>query len=161
VKKFNEEDFFYISEDKYSFFRMNFGAPVPGDILLTSVGTIGIPYMVPKDFPLYFKDGNLTWFRKYKNVNCRYLYHFMQTQLFRRQLEYSVGGSSQTALTIIKLNQFQIPLPQDIDEQSAIAKVLSDMDTEIEELEKRRDKYLQLKAGMMQQLLTGKIRLKW
>lgn len=52
--------------------------------------------------------------------------------------------------------QFDIPK---IEEQTAIAEVLSDMDTEIEALEKKRDKYKAVKQGMMQELLTGKTRL--
>lgn len=44
-------------------------------------------------------------------------------------------------------------------EQEAIANILSDMDAEIEELEKKRDKYIMIKQGMMQELLTGKTRL--
>jgi type I restriction enzyme S subunit len=53
--------------------------------------------------------------------------------------------------------KFKIP---DIKEQTAIANVLSDMDIDIEELERKRDKYKMIKEGMMQQLLTGRIRLK-
>jgi len=44
-------------------------------------------------------------------------------------------------------------------EQQAIATVLADMDTDIEALEHRRDKARQIKQGMMQQLLTGRVRL--
>ncbi len=44
-------------------------------------------------------------------------------------------------------------------EQSAIAAVLSDMDAELEALQARRDKTRALKQGMMQELLTGRIRL--
>ena len=47
----------------------------------------------------------------------------------------------------------------DLEEQTAIATVLSDMDAEIEALEHRRDKARQIKQGMMQQLLTGRVRL--
>ena len=50
-------------------------------------------------------------------------------------------------------------IPCLIEEQTAIATILSDMDAEIEKLEQKRDKYTMLKQGMMQQLLTGKIRL--
>ena len=52
-----------------------------------------------------------------------------------------------------------IVIPPTLDEQEAIAKVLSDMDTEIEHLESQLSKYEEIKQGMMQQLLTGKIRL--
>ena len=58
------------------------------------------------------------------------------------------------------LNAFPLLIPSDSKVQTAIAQVLSDMDDEIAELEKRRDKYLMIKKGMMQQLLTGSIRLR-
>jgi type I restriction enzyme S subunit len=50
-------------------------------------------------------------------------------------------------------------IPPNEPEQSAIATALSDMDLEISTLQSERDKYAQLKLGMMQQLLTGNIRL--
>ena len=49
--------------------------------------------------------------------------------------------------------------PEEIKEQQAIAQVLSDMDNDIEQLEKKLAKYQQIKQGMMQELLTGRIRL--
>ena len=52
-----------------------------------------------------------------------------------------------------------IRLPPTLKEQTAIAKILSDMDSEIEALEKRRSKTKTIKQGMMQELLTGKTRL--
>jgi type I restriction enzyme S subunit len=51
-----------------------------------------------------------------------------------------------------------VKLPS-LPEQQAIAKILSDMDAEIETLEKKRDKYKTIKQGMMQEFLTGKTRL--
>ena len=57
---------------------------------------------------------------------------------------------------ILRERSFRVPLPP---EQNAIAKVLSDMDAEIEALEQRRAKTQQIKQGMMEQLLTGRVRL--
>jgi type I restriction enzyme S subunit len=56
------------------------------------------------------------------------------------------------------LNSFEIPFPPK-EQQTHIATILSDMDNEIEALEKKLAKYKQLKQGLMQNLLTGKIRL--
>ena len=56
--------------------------------------------------------------------------------------------------------EINICIPSSIEEQQAIATILSDMDKEIADLEAQRDKYLLLKSGMMQKLLTGQIRLK-
>ena len=85
--------------------------------------------------------------------NCkskRYLRHI--ETIFR-------GNANQASLTLHDLFQFQIALPSDQEEQQAIAKVLSDMDSEISALEQRREKTKALKQAMMQELLTGKIRL--
>lgn len=61
-------------------------------------------------------------------------------------------------LNVTDMLEFQVPLPS-LPEQVAIAEILSDMDAEINALESRREKTRQLKAGMMQELLTGRIRL--
>jgi type I restriction enzyme S subunit len=53
----------------------------------------------------------------------------------------------------------EVSIPRLIEEQIAIATILSDMDSEIEKLEQKKDKYIMLKQGMMQQLLTGRIRI--
>lgn len=58
-----------------------------------------------------------------------------------------------------ELYKIEISIPKDIEEQQAIAQFLSDMDNDIQNIITQRDKYISLKQGMMQQLLTGKIRL--
>ena len=60
---------------------------------------------------------------------------------------------------ISQYSQFEIKLPPTIEEQTAISSILSDIDNEIEALEQKLAKTRQIKQGMMQQLLTGKIRL--
>ena len=56
----------FITEEKFVEIERKFGAPKLGDLLLTSVGTLGSVYVVKPGDRFYFKDGNLTWFR-----NCR------------------------------------------------------------------------------------------
>ncbi len=67
-------------------------------------------------------------------------------------------GQAQPFITLGDVKALPICVPP-IKEQSAIASVLSDMDAEIEALERRREKTRQVKQGMMQQLLTGRVRL--
>ena len=69
------------------------------------------------------------------------------------------GGSAQGGVAVNILKEIELCIHEDIDEQTAIADILTTMDNEIEALEKERDKYKCIKQGMMQQLLTGKIRL--
>jgi type I restriction enzyme S subunit len=59
------------------------------------------------------------------------------------------------------LTDMEIAVPIDTEEQTAIAQILSDMDSEIEQLEQKLHKYRMVKHGMMQELLTGKIRLNY
>ena len=68
-------------------------------------------------------------------------------------------GSTFTAANSEQVGQFRLRIPTDENEQQAIAAILSDMDAEIAALETRRYKTRTIKQGMMQQLLTGRIRL--
>lgn len=77
---------------------------------------------------------------------------------FRQQLTRLAAGTKVYGTNRAHIASVEMPLPQP-DEQTAIATVLSDMDAEIAALEARRDKTRQIKQGMMQQLLTGRVRL--
>ena len=74
------------------------------------------------------------------------------------QIDALLTGSNYPAINRRDVRQLQIPVPK-LEEQAAIATVLSDMDTELTALESRLAKARQIKRGMMQELLTGRIRL--
>lgn len=79
--------------------------------------------------------------------------------LVRANLNQYSESSAQPGLSASKLLQFEFSVPPTKQEQAAIAQVLSDMDSNIEKLEAKRTKIALLKQGMMQELLTGRIRL--
>lgn len=95
-----------------------------------------------------------------KNFDCSnvFLYYKLVERDFQERVKGITGGSTIPTMSQEKLKE-QILLMPTLSEQIAIATVLSDMDAEIEALETKRSKYEQVKQGMMQQLLTGKIRL--
>ena len=76
-----------------------------------------------------------------------------------RKLNLLVFGSGQPLITGSQLKSLLIKLPASLSEQRAIASILTSMDDEIAALEQKREKYVSLKQGMMQELLTGRIRL--
>ena len=122
----------FISTEKYESIKSQFGIPLVGDMLLTSVGTIGIAYIVKPDDYFYFKDGNLTWFRNFSPLlSSKYLYYWITSQKGKGILYNSTIGSSQKALTISALKKLIIPLPP-IEVQRKIADVLSAYDDLIE-----------------------------
>ena len=75
-----------------------------------------------------------------------------------RQIDAFLTGSNYPAINSGDVRALQIPLP-DHAEQTAIAGILSDMDAEIAALDAKLAKVRQVKKGMMQELLTGRIRL--
>ena len=76
-----------------------------------------------------------------------------------KEIERTLAGSNYPAISSRDVRQLKIPCPPEVCEQSAIAEVLSNMDAEIAALERRRDKTRAIKRGMMEQLLTGRVRL--
>jgi len=120
----------YISLDRFDELKAKFGAPVEGDILLTAVGTLGVPYLVKKE-SFYFKDGNLVWFRNFTGALSKYIFLWLQSPEGQKQIEINSIGSTQRAITIDALKKFDILLPP-FPEQKAIAAVLSALDDKIE-----------------------------
>jgi len=122
---------FFIDRDKFERIRHRFGAPVGGDLLLTSVGTLGSPYVVNHGEEFYFKDGNLTWFRKFNHLESRFLYYWLQSSQGKAELKKCTIGSSQSAYTIVLLKEMEITLPP-LPIQRKIAAILSAYDDLIE-----------------------------
>lgn len=121
----------FISEQKYRDIETKFGVPHTGDLLLTSVGTLGIPYVVKRGETFYFKDGNLTWFKNLSGLVSNYLYYWILSPLGKAQLNKCIIGSSQPAMTIILLKEMEISLPP-LPTQRKIAAILSAYDDLIE-----------------------------
>lgn len=111
---------------------------------LPEKATINPQFVVLKDF----------------KCNNEWLYYSIIDRKFQTVVSGITGGSTIPTMSQEKLYEQTLLCPPTIEEQQAIATILSDMDKEIADLEAQRDKYRLLKSGMMQKLLTGQIRLK-
>ena len=134
IEKFNGNEIttdLYISEETFDRIKSKFDVPSDGEILLTSVGTLGIPYVVKKDEKFYFKDGNITWIKKFSGIHNFFLYYWLISDLGKEQLARHTIGSTQQALTIMGLKSIAIFIPP-LPEQRAIAAILSFLDDKIE-----------------------------
>lgn len=125
-----------------------------GSILLTIQGSIGRIAMTQYDA---YVDRTLLLFESYKIPFNKYFFMLLVYVLFEQEKQNAPGGTIKT-ITKQVLANFNISYPN-IEEQNRIAEILSDMDLEILKLEVKLEKQKQLKQGMMQSLLTGKIRL--
>ena len=114
----------FITSEQHREIKRKFGSPQDGDILLTSVGTLGVPYYVFGDGEFYFKDGNVTWFRNFNaEIDSKFLFYWLSSPATQRRLDEISIGSTQRALTISALKSLEIDLPC-ISTQQMIVRVL-------------------------------------
>ena len=123
-------------------------------VVMTSRATIGECAMntVPVATNQGFKN-----FTPFQDIDGEFLYYLLQTK--KQDFISLCGGSTFLEIGKTQLSAFEIKLPKEKPEQTAIATILSDMDAEIAALEAKLVKARQVKQGMMQELLTGRIRL--
>jgi len=131
-------------------YHNKFMAKAPGVVTGRS-GTIGKVTNVIDD---YWAHNTALWVTDFKGNNPKYIYYLF----LKIKLERFASGSGVPTLNRNDVHDFEVAIPN-YDEQTRIAQILSDMDAEIEVLEKKLEKYKKIKQGMMQELLTGKIRL--
>lgn len=117
----------FIPETRFEEIERKFGAPLKGDLLLTSVGTLGVPYVVEEGERFYFKDGNLTWFRNFRSLDSRYLYYWLLSPVGKAELKRATIGSSQSAYTINLLSDLVIT-PPSIETQHRAVQLLAAYD---------------------------------
>jgi type I restriction enzyme S subunit len=135
----------YIAEKTYQFLGRKIGFPKKDDILLTSVGTLGRAYKLTDEDRIYFKDGNLTWFRNYsERLDPSWLLYWMRSDIGQGSFEQTKIGSTQQALTIVNLKSLKVALPPLL-EQRAIAATLGALDDKIE-LNRRMNETLEAMA---------------
>ena len=116
-----------------------------GDLLFSSIGRVGDAYVI-KETPSNWNINESVFALRpdARQMDVNFLYYLVKSNAVQERLTSGITGST---LTGIKIGE-------------AIAAVLSDMDAEIAALEAKRAKYESIKQGMMQELLTGKTRLK-
>ena len=93
------------------------------------------------------------------NANAVFLGYYLNIRSINSQKASRGQGDAVVHISATALSSIEIVVPK-LEEQTAIATILSDMDAELTALEARRDKTHALKQGMMQELLTGRIRLR-
>jgi type I restriction enzyme S subunit len=126
-------------------------------ILVPGEGSIGnIFHYVVGRFDVHQRVYAITQFTR--ETSGKYVYFYM-TQYFGVHAMKNSVKATVDSLRLPTFENFEISMPSTLEEQQAIATVLSDMDAEITALERKRDKTRLLKQGMMQELLTGRIRL--
>jgi type I restriction enzyme, S subunit len=92
-------------------------------------------------------------------ANTEYIYYLSEGDMFRNEIMKVAKDSNQSSISQSDISNIKIALPS-IEEQTQIAKILSSVDEQIDQYESKKEKLKELKKGLMQKLLTGKIRVK-
>ena len=130
------------------------------DVLVTKDGTIGKVALVTNLFRPATLNSGVFVIRPIEGAfDPEFLYHLLSSSVFTEFLVQLSAGSTINHLYQKDFVGFVYRTPPTIEEQTAIAAILSDMDAEIDVLKAKLTKARQLKRGMMQELLSGRIRL--
>ena len=127
----------FIREEYYEEIKKKFGVPKTGDLLITTRGTYGIPYIYRDTDCFYFADGNLTWLKDFDDALLpQYLYYWVLSHEGQKKIDAIAKGTAQKAVPIATLKLLELYLPP-LGTQHRITKILSVYDDLIETNQKQ------------------------
>ena len=130
-----------------------------GDVLMTRIGSIGVCKYVDWNVDASFYV-SLALLKIKLDNDARFIAFYSNLKCFKDEIDLnSLIFAIPQKINLGNISFIKIKVPPTKIEQTAIATILSDVDKDILATEASRDKYIQIKSAMMQQLLTGKIRL--
>lgn len=142
----------FISHELYLELSEKVGCIKKGDMLVTGGGSIGIPYLVPSDEPLYFKDADLLWFKIREAVDSNFLYTFFSSQSFKKYVRNISHIGTIAHYTIEQAKSTPLFLPQESVEQSQIGEYFKELDQLIQLHQHKHKKLVTLKQAMLQKM---------
>ena len=146
----------YIADDFYDTW-MRRGLPQKWDILLTTEAPLGHIAMVP-DYKHAIGQRVITLSPNSYEINSEYMFWFMQSRMFQEQILEKSTGSTVTGVKQSTLTNSLVIFPKKADQQKIVS-ILTSIDTQIEKNQKKLIQNQLLKKSLMQDLLTGKVRV--
>jgi len=145
----------FISEELYEKLSKVSGKLEEGDILVTGGGSVGNPYIVPDNKPLYTKDADLLWIKNKGKFHPYFLYEFFFSPTFRNYLESISHVGTIAHYTITQLSDTPICLPS-FDEQKEVGEYFQSLDNLITLHQHKCEELKKLKKFMLQNMFTQK-----
>ncbi|MBH3383321.1 MULTISPECIES: restriction endonuclease subunit S [Pseudomonas] len=148
------ENELFISEKLYQELSTGESVPTPGDIMLTGVGTIGVPYCVQKTDRFYFKDASVLIFKNHVAENSSYLLKYFISPFWVDTIHAESMGTTVHTLTIARANETLCPLPP-LAEQHRIVTKVDELMTLCDRLEAQQADAASAHAQLVQALLDS------
>ncbi|MCS9989357.1 restriction endonuclease subunit S [Weissella confusa] len=146
------EEPIYISQDKYDEYSAVSGKVQPGDLLVTGVGTIGIPLLIDGREPLYFKDGNIIWFKNHHAIDGSFFFHQFRSQRIQKFIKDVAGIGTVGTYTIDSGKKTPFNLPVDEAEQQKVGQFFDELDNLIAANQRKLDLLKEQKKGYLQKM---------
>ena len=147
------DDPLYISEEMYQEYSVQLGKVSTGDLLVTGVGTIGVPWLVTSDNPIYFKDGNIIWFKNAGEIDGEFFYHGFTAGTVQKFIQEAAGIGTVGTYTIETGKKTPIWLPT-IQEQRCVAKFMTNLDSLITLHQRKLELLKNLKAACLDKMFV-------
>lgn len=146
----------FISEELYAAYCKQTGEIRDGHLLVTGVGSIGVPYLVRAGDRFYFKDGNIIWLKNDgKELSGDFLLRLYETDCVQNQLKVMADVGTVATYTIDNAKRTLAVFPKDKDEQQRITSCLNSLDTLITAETHKLEALKAHKKGLMQQLFPS------
>lgn len=146
----------FISEELYAAYCKQTGEIRDGHLLVTGVGSIGVPYLVRAGDRFYFKDGNIIWLKNDgKELSGDFLLRLYETDCVQNQLKVMADVGTVATYTIDNAKRTLAAFPKDKDEQQRITSCLNSLDTLITAETHKLEVLKTHKKGLMQQLFPS------
>ena len=151
----NEEpdDYLYISKEKYDEYSLISGKVSVGDLLVTGVGTIGVPYLIRNSEPLYFKDGNIIWFQNGTKIDGDFFLYSFFGKAIQDFINESAGIGTVGTYTIESGKKTPISLPE-MKEQQQIGAYFRNLDHLITLHQRELEKLQNIKKSMLEKMFV-------
>ncbi|WP_249481737.1 restriction endonuclease subunit S [Lacticaseibacillus zeae] len=148
----------YISESQYEKYVKQSGRVTPGDLLVTGVGSIGVPFVVKAKTPLYFKDGNIIWFQN-KTLDPDFLFYQFTSASVQSFVMSSSGKGTVGTFTISSGKRTPIVFPV-MSEQRRIGMTLRNISNLIAATQQKIDNLERTKKALRRRIFDQSLRLK-
>jgi len=141
----------FISYDVYKELTGKIGKVSSGDLLVTGGGSIGIPFLVPNDEPLYFKDADLLWFKNDQKFDGYFLYTFLSSETFKKYIKSISHIGTIAHYTIEQAKSTPINNCERA-EQTAIGSTFQKLDNLINQHQQKHNKLSSIKKAMLEKM---------
>lgn len=126
--KGTENERVFISQELFEKLSAQSGAPQKGDVMVTGGGSVGTPYIVPDNKPLYTKDADLIWIKRHTEIDPKFLYSFFISPIFKSYIRSISHVGTIAHYTIEQVKETSLLIPCSIVEQKAIGSFLGNLD---------------------------------